>query len=441
MGFFDVRRVKSTLSSADVVVRMDDAQRTALARGPVDALLTIALDTSEPWWRRRACAIAIAGRVPPRAVDAIVARIRDAKDSTEVRCALLELCASPELEPSMALLTWLRTQAGIEQPYGLDEAILRARGRLGDLDAVGPLAALAYDAWSHRRRAGEEGIDALLARHGWGAVLHALGVTRVDALMRSGVRPEDRLLGVRLSARRGADVVVALRDSDIVVAHAAYLALVAAEQIDDAALDAAIDEGRDEVRAGLDDTYPDGIAALCLWALAVRAARGGDVREVYEALGRPRVPIDGVPEDVRLAIVREYVPGHRTTDPRFLLEAACVTLPPVPDEDAQLAGAMRALADVGASPGAPVSAGQYHNQGAGTFYVIPIDGGQVRVSTLGPFADATCAPSHVRKALATVPIWCLDASILTTRFVGLAVYFFGSREPIDVRDLLFYWQD
>ena len=441
MGFFDVRRVKSTLSSADVVVRMDDAQRAALARAPVDALLAITLDTSEPWWRRRACAVALTGRAPAEAMDAIVARIIDTKDTSEVRRALLALAASPEVAPSSALVMWLRAQEGTEQPYGLDEAILEARGRLGDLEAARPLATLAYDPWTHRRRDGEAGIDALITRRGLGDVLDALGARSVHALMTSGARAEERLLGVRLAVTTGVGVAIALCDADVVVAHAAYLALCASEIVDEDALERCVLEGLDAVRGGLDDAYPSGPAGACLWALAVRAARGRDISATYAELGRPRVPIAGVPEDIRLAIIREYAPGHRTTDPRFLLEAACTALPPAPDEDEALARARDALADVGLAPREPISAGHYHNQGGGTFHVIVTDGGHVRLSTLGPFAEVSAAPQHARRALERAGFRCLDADVLDLRFTGLAVYFFGAREPLSVRDLLFYWQD
>lgn len=35
----------------------------------------------------------------------------------------------------------------------------------------------------------------------------------------------------------------------------------------------------------------------------------------------------------------------------------------------------------------------------------------------------------------------LSEDLLRTQFDGLNVYFFGSREPLDIQDLLFYWQD
>ena len=51
------------------------------------------------------------------------------------------------------------------------------------------------------------------------------------------------------------------------------------------------------------------------------------------------------------------------------------------------------------------------------------------------------APQHARRALERAGFRCLDADVLDLRFTGLAVYFFGAREPLSVRDLLFYWQD
>ncbi|MEV6583156.1 hypothetical protein AB0M92_33930 [Streptomyces sp. NPDC051582] len=91
------------------------------------------------------------------------------------------------------------------------EAVLGARGALGDLTAAGALAELAFQSWRRRREIGEAGLDTLVARYGAEAVLAAL-----DA-----ARPADRSTGIRMRHHAGEDVTEALADPDRTVAQRA----------------------------------------------------------------------------------------------------------------------------------------------------------------------------------------------------------------------------
>jgi hypothetical protein len=73
-----------------------------------------------------------------------------------------------------------------------------------------------------------------------------------------------------------------------------------------------------------------------------------------------------VPADVRQAIVRTYTSGERQTDPRWLLEAACLGPAAGAGADELLRRAARALSGAGLRPRAPVSAGRLNQQGEGT---------------------------------------------------------------------------
>ncbi|MCY1013974.1 hypothetical protein OV079_52315 [Nannocystis pusilla] len=80
-----------------------------LARQPADELLDLVCDPRETWWRRRPCALALRGRVPPAGVPRLIARVRDVKDVAEVRRAILEALGDAELGPHAGeLLEWLR---------------------------------------------------------------------------------------------------------------------------------------------------------------------------------------------------------------------------------------------------------------------------------------------------------------------------------------------
>lgn len=320
---------------------------TAIAHLPDEVLVSTVLDRGQDWWRRRTCALALSGRIPPARLPALLDVVRDSTVTTEVRAALLEV-----LPPSDELLAWLRTTT--DDAYNLDLAILRARARHGDRTVAPDLVRLRESEWRHRRTAAEEGLDLLGER----AVLDELGFDSSLSLMLFGPTPATRALGVRWS---DPDVTQALADEERAVSREAYDRL------------AHTADHHDELRRMVTDRAPGH-----LWALAVLAARGESIDAQWEALGRPRVDVPGLPDDVRDAIVREYVPGTRDTDPRWMLEAACL-----PDREPQdpLPLAMAALAPV--NPQRPVPAGDYHQQGDGTYHVIETDAGRVMVSTLG----------------------------------------------------------
>ena len=169
--------------------------------------------------------------------------------------------------------------------------------------------------------------------------------------------------------------------------------------------------------------------------------RGIDIAPIWRALGAPRVPLDGVPDDVRLAIVRQYAPGQRQTDPRWILEAACVALPPEPNPLEQLQRAVDALTVCGLHPEEPVEAGDVYQQGSGTYHQIAVDGGNVQISTLGPFASIDTEAPGADAALASAGFRSVEATLGPIIVAGLHVYHFGAREPLTVGELLFYWQD
>ena len=135
-----------------------------LAALPVDLLVEAVLDPKEPWWRQRPCALALAGRVPARHAEALFAFVGDTNRITEVRAAVLAALSVPDGPVGAPLLAWLHAQDGVEQKYGFDLALLRARAALGDITAAPQFVTLAADAWTHRRTLGEQLMDAAVAR-------------------------------------------------------------------------------------------------------------------------------------------------------------------------------------------------------------------------------------------------------------------------------------
>ncbi|MEU2118143.1 hypothetical protein ABZ567_21460 [Streptomyces sp. NPDC016459] len=386
----------------------------------VDAaeLARYAVDPAHPWWRRRPCVHALAGRVPEGHVADLIARVRDSGDVGEVRIALLDLLAGRE-----ELLPWLRHEdRRREESYGLPEAILKARGLLGDRSAAAELAALAASPWPRQQALGAAGLDALVTRYGAEAVLADVG----------DERPEDRAFRIRTRHGSGADVTDALADPDRGVAY------LAQSLVSDA----------DRLRRYLGEAPTTGAKLWTAYALHRITGDAAETRTIYDGLGRPRVEVAGLDEEVRSAIVHAYASGcQRNSDPRWRVEALCTDPPFLPDEDERLRRATAALTTAGLAPRAPISCGEFHQQGGGTYHVIECGAGRVFVSTLGMFASAaeseggTEGQDAVREALAAAGFRWIDTTTGAIRVTDLCVYHFGGRGPLDVDTLLFYWQD
>ncbi|MFJ1901126.1 hypothetical protein [Streptomyces sp. NPDC088115] len=398
----DIERLVPSAGQADTV---------GLGEFDAGELARYAADPAHPWWRRRACVLALAGRVPERYAAALIDRVRDPDDVAEVRIALLGLLADRGAE----LLPWLRHEdRGQERSYAMPEAILKARGMFGDRSAAPGLVTLAASPWPHRRAAGEAALDALVTRYGAEEILAGIGVAR----------PEDRAFHVRMRHRAGDDVTDALADSDHGVAY------LAQSLLSDPVL----------LRGYLGGAPTTDAALWAAYALHRLTGDVGETRAVYEALGRPRVEVDGLDEELRAAIVHEYANRcERRSDPRWRVEALCAEPPVRPDQDGQLRRATAALTAAGMAPEPPVPCGEHNHQGGGTYHVIEYGESELWVSTLGRFVTGE-APD-ARDALESAGLRWIDGTTGAVRVTGLCVYYFGERAPLSVETLLFYWQD
>jgi hypothetical protein len=396
----------------ELVPRPREADADGLRAVEATRLARYVVDASHPWWRREPCAAALAGRVPEEWFPELSARVQDPRDATEVRVAVLDV-----LSDRTELLPWLRhdDRRG-EIGRGMREAVLRARGRLGDRSALHALATVAFaEAW---HEADSTGLDALVDRYGADAIRADLGVAR----------PEDRAAHLRIRARAGEDVADVLADPDHHVAHEACEYLTDPERL----------------RLHLGEAPTLDAKLWAVWALYRLTEDEAEARALYASLGRPRVEVPGLDEDVRRAIVHAYAPWRctRGTDPRWRLEAVCTEPPPPVDEDAQLRRAVAALSAAGLAPQGPVSAGEDNQQGDGTYHVIRCGETEVFVSTLGPYVTVPVgdeSPAH--EALESAGFRWIDPWDTTAEVTGLHVYHFGARAPLSVDTLLFHWQD
>lgn len=416
-------------------------------------------------------------------MDAMWERVADPKDTTELRVALLDALASTwgAMEPAhearrARALGWLRACTPESSPYGLHEAVVRARGQLGDLEAADALAELSYDPWRHRALAGEEGVAALVGVHGLEAVLTRWGADDLAQMMRRAPQARARHLAVRLCEGTGALVglapeadhtealLLALEDPAPAVADRARHAL-RARAVSADVLWAFADVRRDAVVRAVAEAPPPplvGPAAAAVSALVLlhdRAAiadhdrsEDGAVQkrdaELYDWLmetGQPIVPLPSIPERVRHAVLREYLPGQRETDPRFLLEGILLAVTGVEaDHTLMQLGreAQRVLRDAGVPVGEPTPVGAARQQGYGTYTELSVDDRTLLVCELDRFVRSWDAlPDAAARALESAGFTFIDDDLAARVVHGLPVYFFGRREPLRVHDLLFYWQD
>lgn len=449
-GAMSLERLRESLSDPTAA-----RSKVRLAAQDRDLLAQCALSMEDPWWRRRSCLEGLRGRVPPHFRDALLALAFQHELEAEVRAAALTLIAVGDpVEPRFA--AELVRLSECEGSVG-DEAI-SARARLGDLTVARDLVELAASPWRGRRDRGLEHARILVELAGLPAVAQALGAAPpsggddasdrawADALCASGSIAVRRF-GVWLLGETGHSPLPALADPDFAVAGDACDVLVQQGAADALLvyLDMAL---ADPPSFG---ATLDGPSRQAVWILLALHRLGHDVTGRWAELAAPAHPL-ALPEDVRDAILREYaLQAERGTDPRWLLEQAARDLEPVKEEQESLW--VERLADVaraaGYHVGEPVPVGTAMQQGGGTYFLVDVGGITINVSTLGPFLTAPpptssqeqALPDDLREAARVAGFRWIEGELAATKVDGLNVYFFGSRDPLTVLDLLFYWQD
>ncbi|MBL8949270.1 MAG: hypothetical protein JNK82_00740 [Myxococcaceae bacterium] len=402
------RRLESMLSSVSVIV----AAEPRLREEPAEALVELVLASRQPWWRRAACARALKGRVPPSSTSALLELLKHEQTEGEIKRDVLTVLAEPGQPHAERLLGWLRSLEGTAPRWrARDLDVATARGRLNDATVIPQLAVFAADPWPHRSKPAMEALGAVELE----TLLTQLGATTLEALAFESPAPERRLVGIRLLHARGGDLLPALADPVHLCAREA----------------ATLTKPSPALRV-LASTRARG----SLWARVALHFRGETI-----PLDAPKYPLPTVPDDVREAIVREYAPGQRDTDPRWILEGASLDPAGRPDPMSSVQRAFDALKAAGLAPENPVSAGDLNQQGEGTYFSIVFGTRFAWVSTLGPFFYLPSADERAAAALVAAGFRDIDVELGATKFDGLCVYQFGEREPLIVGELLFYWQD
>ncbi|WP_051740931.1 hypothetical protein [Kitasatospora sp. MBT66] len=203
---------------------------------------------------------------------------------------------------------------------------------------------------------------------------------------------------------------------------------------------------------GFTDRPQDGVARSVEARLRAALDLGDldELRALYERLGRPRVEVPRLAEEVRAAIVHAYVPvcGERS-DPRWRVEALFTEPPPPVDSAERLGRAWAVLAELGVNPWAPMPCGLYHDGGGGNYDVIVHDNdrddpdhpGELYVSQLGLFVNGDDWDDRYRVAFTEAGFHWIDLRSGGALVPGLLARYFGEWTELDVDTLLFLWQD
>ncbi len=412
------------------------------------AALAAFASSKAPWPARRAALRGLAGRVDEPVAARLLEIALDEGEVEELRCQAIELLAG-EGRAEIVLPALCRVRASLaampKPPYRLGDVVDAASARLGDLGAALPALRLRYDAWSHRRRLGDEALRALEAARGVEAVARAFGapdasVASLEALALRHGEPCVRRWAVDVAPPASPFLVSALSDASWVVAEGAHDALLAAPEADEPAIAAL---ARDAEAAPL--------ARARATLVLLRRGRRELAAELWAAFACGRIALPGVPESVRRTVLHAYLPGERGTDPRWLLEGEldrgldlALERDGGPDEPAEriVEAAREALSAAGFAPGEPVPIGAVRQQGGGTYVHLAAGGHTLQVCELGRFvACDDPAPAPLRGALERAGFLFVEGALAARVFEGLGVYFFGARGALCVYDLLFYWQD
>jgi HEAT repeat protein len=435
-----------------------------------EELYQLATDDRAEWYVKRDAIRSLGHRGEQHLVEELIGLITDMGIQGEVRAAALEAMATCGVQKALPVVQRLYKEQRTPGWWDSRRALLKARGLLGDRSALRDLIALRYaDHWLDRE-SGREGLAPLINHLGGleGALAALQKAPRsasledqLNELARNDKDEEIRCWAleqlVHVAPGKAHDILLrSLGDPDWLVAADASNRLT---------------ELKEPPRAGLHEIAEDtsGPDSLRLWAIYTLLRLGECVGKAAHKIPEIRIPLPAtVPAEVRDAIVRKWAPeSEPETDVRWLIEA--MELPeatPVNYED-MLSRLVRELYAQGVTTGPCEDYASTMEQGHGTFWILPVDEDQLNISKLGPFVAFvyvqtnedgvriyTTDPSQIegnktkleraercrRIATAAGFTW-LDEGVLEVVFKGLKVYRFGSRKPLKIGELLFYWQD
>lgn len=388
--------------------------------------------------------------------------VGDKTRKNDVRIAALDLIVAHQQTDLVAFLKEVDETIDQDDYFGqeLSRKICLARLRLADMTTIVPVLRSLLSPWSHKSLDAKNALEDVQTACGGGAFIakHLIkstgqepSSTQADMWLQLQGHPEP---AARIWALKHAPSVPKqhqkcldlLTSSDWLVQKAASNWLT---------------ENKSDLEpllAMADDANLDIDARS--WAAMTYIHLGGNARRFAEQRTPKSNPFAvvwafNVPASVRTAILKEYVPQMENgSDIRYQIEQANDVSPAYASEVADREKLLSALQQDGLELISCQSAGEAHQQGGGTYWMIKVAMSDefltVFLSTLGPFAQVGYEPDDKRHSafaerlhniLSATGIRLISDELLSQTVPGLNVYFFGDRAPLTIADLLFYWQD
>ena len=442
-------------------------------------LLDLAIDSKIAWYIRRRAISAmfeLVDELPnePGFWESLMT-IVESECAFEVRSEALWAVVDAERVEFLPRVTVVHDNLG-DDVFGGDWNLVLARAALGDQSCYVPMLELLFDPWSPQREKTKSILPRVLDRHG--------GVKAFSRLLAGKEIEDGQLLNflvhqhenpcVRrwaLSQTRDCSdssvqkMIARFRDSDWGVREQARRNLISltGPSVNQSLCDVAFSP-----------TEPRLVRS---WCLATLIGRGETLLGKIDFDRKDpvwRVPWDFEIEDsIRHQILVCHGCPEEETDVRYLIEASLLEDQyPEKESDSDRESLVAALQENGIPVSEVRSAGEYHAQGSGTYWVLRLgreeNASEMFVSTIhksvmfvrvwrnttehgsskswsypdeidGSSHDQIC--SQARAVAERLGFCCIDETLAGKVVPGFNIYFFGDREPLPIKDLLFYWQD
>ena len=479
-------------------IRVDTARMCVRLVDQIDdghsALLTIGKDTELPWYVRQEALLCLAkiqfGRMPENFDWTAVLEIVTSRSEGEVRAAALDVLTAHRRKEMLSQIQGVKPTNWFDG----EDKLLLARAALGDPQMLVTVIQKCFDPWTHKRTRAHHTLQSITESHGGITNLGRLLAESTGLSLQQEMSADEIWMALQehtdLFVRRWALEKLSMKSpdqllhcleqlghSDWAIRKTASDALVRAEEtkLPDSDLHA-------QLHHRLHNSELSHTARS--WSAYTLIRRGVSARELVDQLPSCDelwlTPWSfGVDQRVRNAIVANYAnESEEGTDVRYQIEAALANDPCTYEETTSTDDRNRLIESLKEAR-VPVTAvqecGELYQQGCGTYWVIDLgdqlDSNRLYVSTLGPFVsfidvercqsetssstswdfpesvddlNNEAAKSEMKTCHRVAEecgyIW-IDGKTASQFVPGLNVYFFGNREPLMLRDLIYYWQD
>ena len=441
-----------------------------LAKDNLEYLLKLALDKKLPWYINFGSVDLLAKSKNRAYIQKLLPILEDKSFEGEVRKAVLKALSQNDFVEILPIVQKMDSKLKqLERGWwDIGFELTMARAYLGDKTVLRKLLELLYSERYHERESAEEVFPLYVDKLGGEqeAVL-SLVPKHIEGSY------EEKLLYLfksdkQESVRRWvAKVLLAIAPKDIchnliknLADNSALVAFDASEQLSESSGSLPFLQ---EVLKNKNATRTQK-----LWTVRTLLKMGQSVSSNYlKEIDELFVPWKTkVPSVLREAIVQEYgLYGEKNTDVRYSIEAYLQKDLKEFNVDKAITKLTNRLRKEGTSFKPPVDCGDFHQQGGGTYLVMDVGDEQFYISTLGGFIAiamnverTSCSYGYdfkvenlskeklkkfntYKKIAESEGFLVLNKELLDYVVPSLNVYYFGSRKPLSIEKLIFYWQD